>query len=59
LNRLAILALIVTLAGTIVSQAAGDREAFLAKNCSECHDADSQKGKLDLTALKWDAGDPR
>jgi cytochrome c553 len=59
LKRLAIIPLFVTLAGTIVSEAARDREAFLAKNCSECHDADSQKGKLDLTALKWDAGDPR
>jgi cytochrome c553 len=58
LNRSAIVALIVTLAGITASQAADDRAGFLAKNCTECHDADSNKGKLDLTALKWDAGDP-
>jgi hypothetical protein len=29
-----------------------DTAAFLEKHCFECHDSDSQKGKLDLTALK-------
>ncbi len=32
---------------------------FIGKHCTECHDAEAKKGKLDLTALKWDAGDPR
>jgi hypothetical protein len=49
LNRLTIIPLIVTLAGTIVSEATDDREAFPAENCSECHYADSQKGKLGMS----------
>lgn len=30
---------------------------FLEKHCTECHDADSKKGGLDLTALKLDLQD--
>ncbi len=29
-------------------------KAFLEKNCAECHDADTRKGRLDLTALKFE-----
>ncbi|TLD68676.1 DUF1592 domain-containing protein [Phragmitibacter flavus] len=29
-------------------------QPFLQSNCFECHDADVQKGGLDLTALSWD-----
>ena len=32
---------------------------FLEKNCVECHDADTKKGGLDLTALKPDLADPK
>ena len=31
--------------------------AFLEAHCIECHDADTRKGNLDLTALKHDFGD--
>ncbi|MFT5412820.1 MAG: mono/diheme cytochrome c family protein, partial [Verrucomicrobiales bacterium] len=43
-----------TLLFTPCAQAAelADTAAFLEKHCFECHDSDSQKGKLDLTALK-------
>jgi mono/diheme cytochrome c family protein len=30
--------------------------AFVEKNCVDCHDAESKKGGLDLTALKFDPG---
>ena len=32
---------------------------FLEKNCVECHDADTKKGGLDMTALKSDLQDPK
>jgi len=28
--------------------------AFLQKNCFECHDAETKKGGLDLSSLKFD-----
>ena len=31
---------------------------FVEKNCAECHDADTKKGGLDLTALKFDPANP-
>ena len=31
--------------------------AFFTKHCTECHDKDTQKGNLDLTALKPDLAD--
>jgi mono/diheme cytochrome c family protein len=34
--------------------AAFDARPFLQKHCVECHDADTQKGGLDLTVLKFD-----
>ena len=33
-------------------------QAFFAKHCTECHDADTHKGNLDLTALKPDFANP-
>jgi hypothetical protein len=33
-------------------------QAFLQKHCVECHDADVQKGDLNLTALKFDVKQP-
>lgn len=37
--------------------ALGDPHAFLEQHCFECHDADTHKGNLDLTALKLDFTD--
>jgi hypothetical protein len=34
--------------------AGGDVQPFLRKHCFECHDAETKKGDLDLTALKFD-----
>src|SRR5436190_18802515 len=31
---------------------------FLEKHCVECHDSETKKGGLDLTALKFDFGNP-
>ncbi|MFO0808774.1 MAG: DUF1592 domain-containing protein [Gemmataceae bacterium] len=36
--------------------AANDLRPFLDKHCTACHDADTKKGNLDLTALPFDAG---
>jgi hypothetical protein len=33
-------------------------DRFIARNCVECHDADTKKGDLDLTALKFNLDDP-
>ncbi len=33
-------------------------QSFLSKHCTECHDADTKKGGLDLTALKADFTKP-
>ena len=33
------------------------RRAFFEKHCIDCHDADTHKGNLDLTALKPDFAD--
>src|SRR6266536_2670499 len=33
--------------------------AFLDAHCVSCHDAESKKGNLDLTALNADVGDPK
>jgi hypothetical protein len=33
--------------------AAGPRAAFLDDHCVDCHDAETKKGGLDLTALAW------
>lgn len=35
------------------------REAFLDQYCIECHDADTKKGNLDLTSLKFDLKNPK
>ena len=34
------------------------QQAFLEAHCSECHDSDTKKGGLDLSALKFDLSDP-
>jgi hypothetical protein len=54
---------ILTLLGLIQSfrsdaHAAEGSRSFLEKHCFECHDADVQKGDLDLTALKLDLTQP-
>ena len=35
-----------------------DAKPFLQNHCVECHDAETQKGGLDLTALKFDLANP-
>ena len=35
-----------------------DLPAFLEQHCTKCHDADTQKGNLDLAALKPDYANP-
>jgi len=43
---------------TAASAASGERtsnvDRFLQEHCLECHDAETQKGGLDLAALKFD-----
>ena len=52
----------IALGATLLSAratAAEDLQPFLEKYCFDCHDADSKKGGLDLTALKADFSTPR
>ena len=53
-HRLVTLAALFT--AILPSKAAPERDLspFLQKHCVECHDADTKKGDLDLTALKFD-----
>ncbi|MEY2750600.1 MAG: hypothetical protein RLZZ550_571, partial [Verrucomicrobiota bacterium] len=37
---------------------AAEPRAFLEKHCFECHDAETKKGGLDLTTLRYDAAKP-
>jgi len=37
-----------------IAGAAMTRGAFIEQYCADCHDADTKKGGLDLTALPWD-----
>ena len=37
---------------------AADTAAFLDQHCAKCHDAETKKGSLDLSALKPDYSDP-
>ncbi|MFT5124655.1 MAG: mono/diheme cytochrome c family protein [Verrucomicrobiales bacterium] len=53
----------ITLPLFFLFAAAADAKAalpadFLSKHCYECHDADSKKGELDLTALPFDVSKP-
>ena len=32
---------------------------LIERNCTDCHDAETKKGKLDLTALTFDLADPK
>jgi hypothetical protein len=60
MNRFHLLGLLLwsgsmsTLAGEIPA----DLRRFLDRHCLECHDADTQKGKLDLSRLPWDLANP-
>lgn len=38
----------------LTNAAASETQAFFAKHCTDCHDGDTKKGGLDLTALKAD-----
>jgi mono/diheme cytochrome c family protein len=37
----------------------GPTRAFFERHCVECHDPDTKKGDLDLTALKFDLQEPK
>jgi mono/diheme cytochrome c family protein len=53
-----LLILLATAAGYATAAPAA-LEPFLQKHCAECHDAETQKGDLDLTALKFDLADQK
>ena len=57
--RLRLLALVVlALFGGRPARAAEPDKAFLSDHCTGCHDAESKKGRLDLTGLAFDPKDP-
>jgi mono/diheme cytochrome c family protein len=49
----------MSLLAEISSAAPNGRESFFTQYCIECHDADSKKGNLDLSALSWKVSDPQ
>ena len=53
------LALALATAAVLIPATAAEFKptAFFTKHCTECHDKDTQKGNLDLTALKPDLAD--
>ena len=58
LGRALVLAGLAT--GALPTRAADSRvAAFVTKHCVECHDAETKKGDLDLTALKSDLASPK
>ncbi len=54
-NVLAVIALLATTAALHAAEAPS--KAFLAKHCVSCHDSETPKGNLDLSALKMDFAD--
>jgi len=54
--------LMLLLVGQLASQSHGATlppgRPFLEQHCIECHDAETKKGDLDLTALKFDLRPP-
>ncbi|QEH32299.1 Planctomycete cytochrome C [Aquisphaera giovannonii] len=54
------LAMLALLGGrsVVADGAAGPDEGFVGDHCVACHDGATRKGQLDLTALKFVAGDP-
>ena len=62
LMRPAVVASLIVLGTSGVAEAAdrADRaRAFFSEHCFACHDADTKKGGLDLTALAWQPDDDR
>jgi hypothetical protein len=55
-----LIAVCALLALALSRAAAADRDlqTFVQNHCSECHDAETKKGDLDLTALKLDVANP-
>ena len=53
------LVLWLSLSGARSEELSAGFEGFFESHCVDCHDADTQKGKLDLSSLAWDAGDPQ
>jgi hypothetical protein len=50
-----LIALSCALAAPRAGAADGDIQPYLRNHCVECHDAETQKGGLDLTTLRFDA----
>ncbi len=59
LFRTFFLVLLVVSGSARSADIAGRAEAFFSENCLICHDADTKKGGLDLTALTWKLNDGR
>ena len=53
-----VLGLLMACSPAAVQAGNADISAFTQKYCVECHDADTKKGGLDLTALKLDPSSP-
>src|SRR5688572_26235995 len=51
-------ALCVALVTAHHAPAANQLQPFLESHCLDCHDAETKKGSLDLTALPWNPADP-
>lgn len=51
--------LLLTILPALAPAATRPGEAFLEQHCYDCHDADSKKGGLDLTALPFYPDDPK
>jgi hypothetical protein len=51
--------ILILLAATLPAHAASrpDIDKFIGKNCLECHDTETKKGGLDLSALKFEPAD--
>src|SRR5258706_8055620 len=53
-----LLMILATTAGRATAAPAA-LEPLIQKHCAECHDAETQKGDLDLTGLKFDLADAK
>src|SRR5258706_3806891 len=46
--------LLLSIVFVSLARAAAAPNAFIEQYCADCHDGDSKKGGLDLTALAWE-----
>lgn len=45
---------LISLISAPLAKASQERNAFIEQYCADCHDHETKKGGLDLTALQWD-----